>query len=122
MIRLGESGDHIMSLKNNLKRIRGERGLTQGQLAEISGVSMPQISKIERGETENPELGTIKKLCIGLAVTSDELIFDESERNPSTELKLLFEAASKLPDTKQTTLKEVISALIMKSDAEQWIN
>lgn len=112
----------IMPLSTNLKRLRGDKGLTQGQLAEASGVSMPQISKIERGESENPELGTIKKLCIALSTTSDELIFDESERNPNNELKLLFEAASKLPDGKQVTIKEVISALIMKSDAEQWIN
>ena len=108
----------IMSLGHNLKVIREEKSLTQKHLSDISNVSSTQISKIERGDAKNPELDTIKKLCFALGVSSDSLIFDENERDPAFEMIMLFEATQKLKPEQHETMKEVISALLMKFNAE----
>lgn len=39
-------------LVDQLKKLRQDAGLTQGQLAEKSGLSQSFISRLERGETE----------------------------------------------------------------------
>ena len=45
-----------MAVKDNLKRIRKEKGLTQRELAEKSKVSFSMVSKLESGEQLNPSL------------------------------------------------------------------
>ena len=56
---------------SNLKRLREERNLSQGQLAEKAGVSKVVISQIEKGDA-NPTINTIWKLtgALGLPYTS----------------------------------------------------
>ena len=48
-------------IAHNLKRLREERNLSQGQLAEMAGVSKVIISQIEKGDS-NPTINTIWKL------------------------------------------------------------
>ena len=109
-----------MSISNNLKGIRNHKELTQGELAEIANLKLLQISRIERGTT-NPGLDTIKKLAVALNCSTDELIFDENERQVPDELKMLLEGMLRLPEEKQKIAVEILEALIMKSDAESWI-
>lgn len=61
-------------LRNRLKRARAEKGLSQGQLAEMVGVSRNTISSIETGQF-NPtaKLGLI--LCIALDKKFEELFY-----------------------------------------------
>lgn len=56
---------------SNLKRLREEQNLSQGQLAEKAGVSKVVISQIEKGDA-NPTINTIWKLtgALGLPYTS----------------------------------------------------
>lgn len=56
---------------SNLKRLREEQNLSQGQLAERAGVSKVIISQIEKGNA-NPTINTIWKLtgALGLPYTS----------------------------------------------------
>ena len=44
---------------------RNERGITQGQLADITGVSQANISKFETGSSK-PNILTLKKIADGL--------------------------------------------------------
>lgn len=44
---------------------RNERGITQGQLADITGVSQANISKFETGNSK-PNILTLKKIADGL--------------------------------------------------------
>lgn len=55
----------------NLKKLREERRLSQGQLAEMAGVSKVVISQIEKGDS-NPTINTIWKLtgALNLPYTS----------------------------------------------------
>lgn len=60
-------------LGKNLKRIRTEKGLTQGDIVRSLGVSRSFVSNIESGKT-NPTLATIAKLAKALNVPIEELI------------------------------------------------
>jgi transcriptional regulator with XRE-family HTH domain len=60
-------------LGKNLKRIRTEKDITQGDIVRTLGVSRSFVSNIENGKT-NPTLATITRLAKALGVPSEELI------------------------------------------------
>ena len=66
-------------IKDNLKRIRKEKGLTQKELATKSGLSFSMVSKLESGEQINPSNETIQKLASALDVITAELLVDKNE-------------------------------------------
>ena len=60
-------------LGENLKRIRTEKDISQGDIARELGVDRGFISTIENGKT-NPTLATITKLAKAVGVNTDELL------------------------------------------------
>jgi len=60
-------------LGSNLKRIRNQKGISQGDIGRELKVSRGFISTIENGKT-NPTLSTISKLAKVLGISSDELL------------------------------------------------
>ncbi len=60
-------------LGSNLKRIRMEKGISQGDIGRELKVSRGFISTIENGKT-NPTLSTISKLAKVLGVSTNELL------------------------------------------------
>ncbi len=58
---------------DNVSRIRKEKGLTQEQLSELSGLSQQYISDLERGK-RNPTIVTIYELAMALKVAHLELV------------------------------------------------
>lgn len=60
-------------LGRNLKRIRTEKNMSQGDVARALGVDRGYISNIENGK-RNPTLATITKLAEALKVSVDELL------------------------------------------------
>ena len=65
--------DEAQKLGKNLKRIRTEKGLSQGNIVKASGIDKAMISNIENGKT-NPTLATIAKLAKALSVPIEDLI------------------------------------------------
>jgi len=61
--------------KQTLKQARKDRGLTQKQLEDLSGVPQAVISKIERGEVLDPASSTVLKLAAGLRLDPRALRF-----------------------------------------------
>lgn len=61
-------------LKNNLKRARTEKKISQAQLAEMVGVSRNTISSIETGQF-NPTAKLALILCIALDKKFEELFY-----------------------------------------------
>jgi transcriptional regulator with XRE-family HTH domain len=57
----------------NVKRIRQEKGLTQEQLAELSGFSQQYISGLEQGR-RNPTVVSLYELAMALGVSYMELV------------------------------------------------
>ncbi len=60
-------------LGKNLKRIRTEKGISQGDIARSLGVSRGFVSNIENGKT-NPTLSTITRIADAIEVTTDKLL------------------------------------------------
>ena len=54
-----------VALIGELIKARTERGVTQKQLEEMSGVSQPVIARLERGTT-SPNISTVMKLLAPL--------------------------------------------------------
>ncbi len=52
---------------NAMIKARKEKGLTQKQLSELTGISQADISRIENG-TRNPSLEMIKRLATGMGM------------------------------------------------------
>lgn len=66
--------DDRLILKNRLKEVRAEQGLSQQQLADMVGVSRNTISSIETGQF-NPTAKLALILCIALNKKFEELFF-----------------------------------------------
>jgi len=64
---------YIKEFGKNLKFLRLAKGFSQEELANSSDVSLPQITRIERG-TVNPTLCTIKSLAKGLEIEPKDLL------------------------------------------------
>ena len=61
-------------LKNNLKKTRMEKGLSQQDLADIVGVSRNTISSIETGQF-SPTVKLALVICIALEKKFEELFY-----------------------------------------------
>ena len=57
---------------NHVRLLRGERGLTQEQLAERAGISVDFLSLIERGKN-SPSFDNLEDLAQALEVTVAQL-------------------------------------------------
>jgi len=66
--------DDSLVLKNRLREVRGERGLSQEQLARLVGVSRNTISSIETGQF-NPTAKLALVLCVALDKKFEELFY-----------------------------------------------
>jgi len=66
--------DDSLVLRNKIKEIRAEKGLSQGQLAEMVGVSRNTISSIETGQF-NPTAKLALVLCIALDKKFEDIFF-----------------------------------------------
>ena len=60
----------------NLRTIRKQRGMTQGQLAEAARINRVTIAKYEKGQVE-PTLDSAKRMADALGTTVDSLIGGE---------------------------------------------
>ncbi len=66
--------DNELILKNRLKEIRTEQGLSQARLAEIVGVSRNTISSIETGQF-SPTAKLALVICIALDKKFEDVFY-----------------------------------------------
>lgn len=109
-----------MVFAERLAALRKEKKLTQQALADLVGVHVIQIHRYESGASQ-PSLEVIKKLAVALSVTTDELLFDTSERGPDEELRLQFEAVSRLDAEEKRIIKELLEGMLLKHEAKRWL-
>jgi transcriptional regulator with XRE-family HTH domain len=83
-------------LGERLGQLRRRRGMTQEALAELSGVSVSVIRKLERGERDSAGLSTVRKFASALGVPTMKLfapmpafsgLVDEHERDDLYDLR-----------------------------------
>ena len=64
-----------------------EQGITPNGLSYISGVSQSTIKSILNGESKNPGIVTLKKLCDGLNISISDFFDTDEFRNLEQEIK-----------------------------------
>jgi transcriptional regulator with XRE-family HTH domain len=60
-------------LAANVKRIREQKNMTQGDLCRATGLDRAYVSNIESGN-KNPTLATIEKIAKALGISSSDLL------------------------------------------------
>lgn len=108
-----------MDFPTRLSTLRKQKGLTQQALADRVGVNLSQIHRYESGGSL-PTFEVLRSLAVALGASGDELLFDDKERGPDDELRLVFEAVSRFDDDDKRLAKGVLEGLILKSEAKRW--
>ena len=65
--------DTAKKLGDNIKRLRAEKGMSQGDLCRALELDRAYISNVESGN-KNPTLSTITNIAKALGVSVDELL------------------------------------------------
>lgn len=71
------------TFRNNLKRLRKERGYAQIELSEKSGFEASYVGKLERGDAD-PSLESIRKICNTLGIPPEEILLRQEELKSET--------------------------------------
>lgn len=77
-----------MSLGEKVKEKRENRGMTQKELAQASGISQATISRLESGRVKQLKSQALRRLADALAVTIDYLVVDKADKLTVTEIAL----------------------------------
>ena len=72
---------------NRLMRLCEERRWTVNHLANVSGVSTSTVKSILYGNSRNPGVVTIKKLCDGFGITLNEFFSGSEFESLEQEIK-----------------------------------
>ncbi len=96
-----------MSLGNNLRRMRKDKGFSQDQLSNKTGIRVAHISKLENSSSD-PKPSTIYKLMEGLNCSADSLLMDKNKVGIDGILKITLERVEQLPEANKRTIIDVI--------------
>jgi transcriptional regulator with XRE-family HTH domain len=110
-----------MNFPKRLLALRKAKGLTQQGLADAVGMHVNQIKKYEAGNAQ-PTLTAMVKLARVLHVSLDELVFEEGERGPDEDLRLQFEAVSRMPPEEKKIDKALLDGMIVKHQTRQMVS
>ena len=72
------------AVSNRIKQLCKERNITPNAISNIAGVPQATVKSILNGESKNPGIVTIKKLCDGFEITLGQFfstnLFDNLEQ------------------------------------------
>jgi transcriptional regulator with XRE-family HTH domain len=105
---------------DNLKRIRTEKNLSQGELADQLGMHATHLSRYERN-VALPSIEVLTKISDVLDVSTDQLIYgSKSEKAKNNikdqELLSMFNKVQQLDKTELSCVKSLLEAYIFKRD------
>ena len=107
-----------MEFPERLATLRRSAGLSQQALADRVGVHVTHLRRYEAGKSQ-PTLDVIRKLAVALNTSADLLVFDRDERGPDEDLRLHFEALSRLDPDERQLVKGVIDSIVVKHDVKR---
>lgn len=115
-----------MEFGDNLKRIRTEKSLSQGELAEKLGMHASHISRYENKQTA-PSIEVLRKMSDTLQVSTDELIYgpkDARSRSTikDTDLLRMFGKVQELDKQQLSCVKSLLGAYIFQEEAKKQFN
>ena len=108
-----------LDFPQHLAALRKQRTLTQQALAERIGVHVVQLRRYESGSSQ-PTLEVIRRMAVALGVSADLLLFAKDERGPDDELKLQFEAVSRLDPEEKKVIRSLLDSMILRHEAKRW--
>jgi transcriptional regulator with XRE-family HTH domain len=114
--RLGD-----MDFAHRLATERKDKGLTQQALADRVGIHVSQLRRYEAG-TNQPTLDVLRSIALALSVSIDTLVFADTERGPTDDLRLAFEATSTLDPEEQATIRQLIEAMLLRHQVRATLN
>lgn len=109
-----ERPDVLSHVAGNMRRLRGERGLSQSALAELSGLSRRMIVGIESGEA-NISLANLDRVAEALGVSFSEMVRSPDDTDSRRIASLAWRGDS--PDSTAMLLGTAPAA----REAELWI-
>ncbi|MCK0115182.1 helix-turn-helix domain-containing protein [Gelidibacter sp. F63206] len=112
-----------MSFGDNLKKIRADKDISQGELAKMIDVHATHISRYERNLT-SPTIDVAKKVADALEVSTDALIYGSNEQIVSNklndaELLQLFNKVQQLSDEDISSVKAMLKAFVFQKDLQK---
>lgn len=107
---------NTVNLASNIKHIRKQAKISQQDLADKSGISKAQISRLESGQQDNPQINTIIAIASSLNVSIEEIVYGTKIEKSFNLEKLL----GTLPIKKQIYLKKLIRAWVLISEYENF--
>jgi transcriptional regulator with XRE-family HTH domain len=85
----------MLTIGKNLKEIRIKNNLAQKELAELAGLSIDYVSKLELNKKGNPSMNTLLKLSTALNCTVDDLTRNSEEDNEKNIYEMIEEILKK---------------------------
>jgi transcriptional regulator with XRE-family HTH domain len=114
-----------MGLSEKVRVKREEKGLTQAELANLSGITQATISRLESGEVTQLKSDKLKGLAQALGVTVDFLIgkkermeFEETLTADET-AKVIFRGFEKLSDERRKQVQDFVEYLVKREKKEE---
>ena len=109
----------MISIGEQIQKLRKENNLNQSQLAEKIGVSLTQLQRYENKGVQ-PPADILKKLADTFNTSIDFLVYGDSEQKAQQSIKdneLLsqFKAVEQLDSKDKSTIKDIIDAFIKMS-------
>ena len=110
LVREGNPHRNVTFSPDRLKELRGERGLSQAEFAEVAKLTQACVSKYERG-THEPNSENLHRLANGLGVEISELMAPPVRKKS---LNFSGENLREIRGNKKITLKKMSEDLDMK--------
>lgn len=107
-VKLKEKKDINIEIGNRIKKTREMAGLTQDRFAELIGMGTKNISAIERGAV-GVSLSSIKKICLVLSISSDDLLFENRAEN---DMSVLTSRLKCLPPEQFNIANDILNKLL----------
>lgn len=104
-----------------LKSLRNEKGFSQEAFAGKIGIHVTNLSKYERN-LSIPSLEVAKRMAEVLEISIDRLAYGENKAVNTiedTDLLSLFNKAQNLSKKQKETVKDFLSAFVLKADLTQ---
>ena len=67
------SNKNLSTLAKNIRKLRGEKNISQDKLSKLAGIAHNTIIKIETGLIKNPKIETVQKIADAFGISLDEL-------------------------------------------------
>ena len=104
-----------------LKELRTKKGFSQDAFAKQIDIHVSNLSKYERN-ISIPSLEVAKRMSDVLEISLDKLVHGENKAQDTiddSDLLALFNKAQNLSDKQKETVKDFLSAFVLKADLTQ---